>query len=204
MSTEYDDDLHNDAIFNGTDNDPAFYCWPYEQFKSEINQLLLGSSITIKADIINGVDFDAVKFNEIRIQFKLHNKSLQNDFDNDFGNSVVHMTRFGTNYYRCHNRIYAISLDRDINMEFRYANMQWVNPNETFRKIKKNNPFLSPYGLWKIQISGNIDALSKYHNETIDMELIGHGSYLKHGAYTANTCNNQLDDYYSFYKIISA
>lgn len=204
MSTEYDDDLHNDAIFTGTDIDPAFYCWPYEQFRSEINQLLHGSSIKIKADIINGVDFNAVKFNEIRIHFKLHNKSLQNVFDNDFGNSVVHMTRFGTNYYRCHNRIYAISLDRDINMEFRYANMSWVNPNETFRKITKNTPFLSPYGLWNITISGNIDALSKYQNETMDLLLIGHGSYLKHGAYTANTCNNKLNDHYSFYKIISA
>lgn len=204
MSAEYDDDLYSSAVFNGTEINPAFYRWPYEQFKSEIYQLLLGSPVKIKADIINGVDFNAVKFNEIRIHFKLHNKVLQNEFDNDFGNLTIHMTRFGTNYYRCHNRIYGISIDRDINMEFRYANMQWINPNETFEKIKKNTPFLSPYGLWQIQISGNIGVLSKYQNETMDMELLGRGSFLKHGAYTASTGNNQLDDYYPFYKIISA
>lgn len=110
ISTEYDDYSHYNAIFNGTVNEPAFYRWPYAKFENEIKKLLNGESVTINADIVNGVDFNAVKFQNIH--FKLKNESRQNEFDGKFANLVTNMTMFGTNYYRCHNRIYSIGLDR--------------------------------------------------------------------------------------------
>lgn len=81
--------------------------------------------------------------------------------------------------------------------------MQWKNPNLTFKKIQDNSAFLSPYGMWQIQISGNLTDFATFQNETIDLELLGSGSYIKHGEFTNRICNSQLDNFYSFYKLIS-
>lgn len=207
LSNEYANDLRTYASFRGSlhdsPNQPAFYTWPYDQIKDEIKKLFKGKTVVLHADIVNGFDGNAVKANLMHLHFKLHNRKLQEKFDKEFNAVLIRQTMFGASSYRCHNRIYSIPLNNGpltFGYDF-YGNRYVVD-----RKIEESPPFYSPYTMWEIKFKANrgiSGLLSPFLNEPMDLELVGEGSYLAHGNFTKNNCNDQLDHYYSFHKIIS-
>lgn len=115
LLNEYDDSMHpNVDSDGGIGSQPPFYTWKYHEYKPQIKNVLQGDEITIKADVIHGVNQNAVKFNKISIFFRLLDDALQNELDNELSNFRINMTMVGTNYYRCNNRYYRIPLDRNL------------------------------------------------------------------------------------------
>lgn len=209
LPAEFYNHIRNSVSFDGTDQ-PPFYTWKYDSIKNEIENLLSGEKITIKSDIANGVNQNAVKFNEIALRFKLHNSSKQNEFEQKFLGLEINLQMKGSFDYRCNERIYPISVgasDDENELNIYYAGelidniLHYVRWNMAFDKIRKNPAFLSPYGEWNIQLTGdrqiNIDVLKDFMNEEIDLELHGHGLYLPHRQFSDSICNNQLDKYYA-------
>lgn len=199
ISTEYDNVRHSDVYFDGT-NQPPFYAWKYRSIKKEINKLFDGNRMVVRSDIAHGVNKNAVKFDEITIRFKLLNERAQYNFNEKFSGFQINMTIIGNSYYRCNKRIYSISLDRNVEI---ISNHTSINPNDTYRKIKDNDAFLSPYGMWMITLSGDFSKLQDFKNQPMDLELIGHGQYIEHGEYTVGTCTDELNKNYNFDKMIS-
>ncbi|XP_055325734.1 uncharacterized protein LOC129579606 [Sitodiplosis mosellana] len=203
LSNEYENVTFSDIGFDG-ELLPPFYIWKHHTIRNEIRNLFKGESIIIAADIMKGVDLNAVKFNEIQLRFKLQNETAQNRFNGRLNGFLINMTMIGNNNYRCNKRIYCIPLDRNVEIVHHFVNGQWVGPNDVHRKIADNEAFLSPYTTWMIQLSGgDFRKLDDFHKETIDLELIGRGKYLMHGTFSMHNCNDQLDKYYNFEKIIS-
>lgn len=207
LSADADSTMHSDDIdFDGSSrHHPVFYLWSYDNFKYEIDNLLQGNSVILKADIGHGVDLNAVKFRKIAIRFKPRNTFQQNEFDKQMSNSRLNMTLFGVNYYRCENRIYSIPLDKEIELTFIYNHgnneSSWSYLNDAYKKIDKNSAFLSPYNAWIVQLDHPWPE--KFRNNVIDLELIGKGSFLRSGDFSQKICNEELDKYYTFEKLIS-
>lgn len=97
------------------------YVWKYYEYKDEIKNRLQGKPITIKADVVRGVNQNAIEFNDIRLNFKLIDAASQVELNNELRNFCVNMTMVGTNYYRCSNRYYRIPLDQNLAIEFTFA-----------------------------------------------------------------------------------
>lgn len=190
-----------------------FYIWENSVFKNEIQKLLLGEEITMTSDISNGLNINAVKFNEIEIRLKAANQTNQFELNNAVNGFTVTMAMVGNNYYRCDSRIYSISADDNIfieySMTFDSSGDGYVsNPNKVYETIQKNDYFLSPYATWNIKLTNNtannFNALTKFSNETIDLELIGHGQYFKNkgSLLTSEICNDQLDQFYNLNSVL--
>lgn len=116
------------------------------------------------------------------------------------------MTMVGTNYYRCNNRYYQIPLDRNVDIVFKFkkdANLEPNDPNGNYDQIASYAPFLSPYVMWTINLTGDFNKLKGIVDKPIDLQLIGSGQYLEHGTLSNEICNNQLDKYYNFDQTIS-
>lgn len=202
---KYDAFIHKDKTFDSKKEYSApFYVWKDLTIKNEIMKLLNGRGITLKADITKGLDLNAVKFNEIGIHLKLANETLQSDLDNKLKNFKLTMTMIGSNYYRCGNKFYYISVDEDITLSYimdKQPNGQPVDPNDVYRKIQQNDFFLSPYTMWNIKLTnltGSFDQFEKFKNETIDLELVGRGQYIEQNpTFTNDICTEQLDKLYN-------
>lgn len=207
VSNEFDASLHSDVDFDGSiGSQPPFYVWKYREYKDEIENLLQGKEITIKADVVRGVNENAIKFNSIGLNFKLNKAALQTKLNNELRNFKVYMTMVGNNYYCCENRYYSIPLDMNIPLEFTVEKRADGTPkdrNDHYKKILENAPFLSPYVMWTIKLSGDYCRLQDFTNVGLDLELIGSGQYLKQGEFTKKLCNCQLDRYYSLDSTIS-
>lgn len=207
LSADADSTMHSDDIdFDGSSrHHPVFYRWSHEKFKYEIDNLLQGKSVILKADIVYGVDLNAVKFRKIAIRFRPRDTVHQNEFDKEMSNSRLNMKLFGVNYYRCENRIYSIPLDKEIQLTFIYNNgnneSSWSYLNDAYKKIDTNSAFLSPYNAWCVQLDRAWPQ--KFRNAVVDLELIGKGSFLRSGDFSRKICNEKLDKYYTFEKLTS-
>ncbi|CAB0036374.1 unnamed protein product [Trichogramma brassicae] len=117
----------------------------------------------------------------------------------DAQNFSVTLTHLGHSFYRCDDKVYLIP---SANQTIQYSMNQHdesnvpVTTNKVYDKIAKNQPVLSPYATWQIQLNhdeNDFDELSKYANEMIDLVLEGTGQYID---LNLDVCNNQLDQYY--------
>lgn len=207
VQTKYGSTIHPKAVFDGGDgSQPPFYTWKYHEYKDQIKNLLQGKEVTIKADVTRGVNQNAVTFKKIGIYFKLLDAGLQSELDNILLNFKINMTMVGTNYYRCSNRYYQIPLDRNVDITFKFnkdADRAPTDPNGNYNQIFENTPFLSPYVMWSITLTGELSKLQTFVDQIVDLELIGSGQYLEHGEFSNEICNDQLDKYYNFDKTIS-
>lgn len=189
------------------DKAATFYTWQYDDIKDAIDELLQGQQILLKADIANGMNQNAVKFKEIAIYLKLSNESAQTELDAKLQGFNVIMTMVGNNYYRCGNRSYSMSVDDNIVIEYsikRNDKGKPVSCNGVYAKIQDGDFFLSPYTMWGIQLAGNFDELNCFRNKIVDLQLIGHGQYVKQSSsLIGEFSNNVLDKHYDFDGIIS-
>lgn len=87
---------------------------------------------------------------------------------------------------------------RPLNLEFSFEPGRKTPTvrNVAYDKLNASNPSLSPYTFWMVQLTnGSFEELAEYM-ENVDIELCGHGQYVKENA---NICNSNLDKYYSRY-----
>lgn len=195
----------------------SFYKWNEYNIQSDIEKLLHGDEIIIKADITKGLDINALRFNEIELQLVLADKSKQIEFDNILEKLHMRMTIAGNNYLRCDSRFYYISLDDEIVIEYslkKDSNGKPTRTNDMYRKITDRFFFFSPYIMWKIQlitdssdslnIPESLNELIKFNNIAIDLMLTGRGQYYKNQEiHSFGICNKQLDEFYRFDDTIS-
>ncbi|XP_055849961.1 uncharacterized protein LOC129914646 [Episyrphus balteatus] len=210
--SEYSKFTHNNNIFNSnTTGSSPFYVWKHDTINNELQRLLNGSEIFIKADISKGLNYNSIKFSDIGLNFKLKNASLQNSFNGVIQNFALTMTLVGNNYYRCGERYYFISFDDDITISYTLQKddtKNWINPNVVYTTIRDSHTFLSPYGLWNIKLksvnkSVSFNQLKTFANESIDLELIGRGYYIEQDPdFNFNICDQYLDTFYSVDNIV--
>lgn len=111
-------------------------------------------------------------------------------------------------YYRCNERLYYISMNENIAIEYslrKGTDGRPVQINKIYEKILKNDYFLSPYTTWTVRLATGPDndasfaRLVKFANETVDVELIGDARYVSNGLLMPEICNSELDKYYRYY-----
>lgn len=203
---KYDRYIYNDIQFDDLNSDSEpFYVWKNGEIKNEIVKLLQGEEITIKSDITKGVDKNAIKFKEIGIHLKAFDESTQNELNAALQNARLVMTILGNNYYRCGTRVYYISVDDNIVINYTLAKDSKGKPidqNLVYEKINKYDYFLSPYAMWKIKLVFTNDRpkfnARNFQDKWIDLQLIGRGQYLEQGPFTMEICNDDLDKFYNF------
>lgn len=184
------------------DAEKPFYKWNRQNSKNEIVDLFNGNDVIFVADIKKGLDFSAVKFNEIWTQFKLKNETVQKHFDSVISNFRIKMKMVGNNFYRCDKRVYYISLKRNDFISFSLRNGRPVNPNDIYMKLKNADAFLSPYTTWMISIERKNgepirNELKEFGNYVDEMSLVGYGSYVSNSEnFMRNFCDEHLDEYY--------
>ncbi|XP_031631115.1 uncharacterized protein LOC116345674 [Contarinia nasturtii] len=213
-------DLHNSKVILGkydcdivTSESTTFYTWHYYDIKENLIKLFEGLEIFVRADIAKGIHENAVKFKEIAIDFKLKNETKQTDMDAKLKYFNVKMRMVDNMFYQCGQRSYCMSII-DNNIDFLYSIKK--NPtgdpeytNEVYKKIKDGDFFLSPYTLWAIQLEsrekvGDFSHLKEFKDEIMDVQLRGHGQYLKQStSFTRDVSINDLDKQYHFNSIIS-
>lgn len=193
--------------FSGRDFDSIqpFYTWQHQEFKNDVQQLLDGKLITMSADISKGLNYTAVKFKEISINLKVANEMRQNEMNQKLETFEIVMTMVGNNYYRCNSRIYYTSMDKDVVLIYHMRNGSVAGKNDIYQKISDSDYFLSPYTVWKIQLTSKLyspqiyDGLKSFKNEKIDLQLTGVGQIIKNKIKTEfELCSDDLDDYYTF------
>ncbi|XP_003424252.1 uncharacterized protein LOC100680511 [Nasonia vitripennis] len=209
--TEYDQYIHSRVPFNSNlAISKPFFVWSHDEYKNAIKRLLLGEKIILKSDIIRGSKQNAIKFNVVGINFKLENETMQSELNEQLKYLKVEMMHMGTSYYRCHNKFYTIVSDNQTLMYTFMKNENGVpqDSSDSYKKLEKYEPFLSPYTLWSIQLrkydlsKNNIFAsLANYTNEKIDLELEGVGQYVDSDFTTL--CNDNLNKYYAVDDTIS-
>lgn len=199
-----DVDFKNESILG------PFYKWNNNEIKNEIDKLLQGEEITVTADIMERVDLNALKFNEIGIELKIGKEDAQEQLNIDLENFGVTMTMVGKNYYRCNTKIYCMPIDKDIVIDYSFKKRPDGKPyimNSIYKTIYKNDYFLSPYTTWKIKLynfienntqneSTNFSKLSRFAEEPIYLQLVGRGQYFSNGPLSLEVCD---DESYKFY-----
>ncbi|CAG8818216.1 39101_t:CDS:2, partial [Gigaspora margarita] len=196
------------TVFNSENKTSRpFFVWENKKYSQEISKLLNGEEVTIKADIIKSdSNKSAIKFNEIGIRFKSIDKTIQDNIDHELEYFDIEMVHLGNSYYRYGDKYYMIISNKQvITYSFEKTENDRNKPlrrNEVYNKIKKGELMLSPYTMWKIKLeptnNTGFSELKKYNK--VDLELVGHGSYMK---YTKNSNNLSLmvENYYKEYEI---
>lgn len=195
-------------------NERPFFVWKYRDYKNEITKLLSGELVTLNADVLAASSRNSVKFNKILLDFRLADKSKQNEFYNVISGLGVGMDIIGYNYYRCNERIYYVPLDSTISLEYQIK----INGNNQIDAIKHgahyprvldSKPFLSPYNTWQIGFNKTIADDDKYQKlkqfigQEIDLHLIGVGSETLNYGEGKEVCNDVEVNYnYAFDRII--
>lgn len=176
-----------------------FYVWKNVDYYESIRNLLIGQAIILRADVLNGLSKNAVKFGKIRINFITAVNAARQNMENDLKAFNVSMTHLGNSYYRCGKRFYVIRSNR---REIEYS---LDEDDRTGKSIAGNEdiPTLSPYAMWKIQLTNangeGFDVLHKY-KRLVDLELVGRGSYVEENA---KVCEDDLENPYEVDETIS-
>lgn len=155
-----------------------FYTWRNYEIRDEIRQLFAGEKVYLMADVTRGSQLNAVKFNSIGIDFRMANGTSASELQDILESFHVTMTHMGNSHYRCGNRTYTInSPSREVSSRIgrEYQTAVGSAGDET---LSSNIALLSPYALWRFQLSGDsFDALSPFVGR-VDIELHGYGQYV--------------------------
>ncbi|CAB0033120.1 unnamed protein product [Trichogramma brassicae] len=198
---EHDQFVHQNIVFDGTEGQSEpFYAWKHDEHRINIEKLLHGQKVTLKADIEHGFEGNAVKFNKIGIDFASPNKTVQLKLRESLRGFSVTLIHLGRSLYRCDDRVYTIpSASETIKYsmaEHRESHAP-ATTNMIYDKIAVNKPVLSPYATWQMQLNhprNHFHELSKYSSEMVDLLLVGTGQYVD--SKLPEWCNEQLDQYY--------
>lgn len=204
--TKKDNYLFSDTEFG--EYVPPFFVWEYDENKRNIQKMLQGEEVFMSADIVKGFEKYAVKFREIGIFSKAKITEIQNELDERLRNFEVTMKMIGNCYYRCGQRIYTFPTDENIQIKYEMDSNTTGTPtllNDTNEASVERDLFLSPYGLWSIQLKNvkNAHSLGKFFYFPINVELRGRGGYLDRDDYVKNDiCTDKLDEMYTLDSII--
>lgn len=139
-----DDSQKFGSSFTNDGTDPSsFYKWDGAENKMKVRKLLSGESIFLDANIIKGLDYDAIKFNEIYLLLHLQsNKSkLVGDFNKVLQKFQIKLTHSGNAFYRFKGKYYtASSTILDIQYSFKQiSNGLPKTTNSVFDKLKNGD-----------------------------------------------------------------
>jgi hypothetical protein len=190
--------IHSADFHSNYKSGQPFYTWQNNRYQDAILDLLAGKEVVLKADVLNGVKGNAVKFNTIEIHFKSANKTIQEEANAMLSYFHVRLTHHGNSYYRCGTNFYVIRGD---NQTIEYSgekkhNGEPVDYNFVYRKLKDGDLLLSPYAMWSIRLVNvthvNFQEVEKF-GQHVDLELAGRGQYV---AQNADVCNHDLKMFY--------
>lgn len=159
--TTYERAIFSNVAFGSTMNSiaPPFYTFTYEEIgKMNANNLIRGNEIVLKTDLDYALLQTAVKFNEIGIEIRMHDQSLQNLVDTALTGYRVTLRMMGDGFYRCGSKFYTIPNDDNIVIGYSFGRQPNGKPsitNKIYEKLSANDYFLSPYGTWAIQLHSN-------------------------------------------------
>lgn len=181
---------------------PPFYVWQNEFISDEIEQLFSGSEVSLLADVTKGLTKNAVKFNRINVDFIGVNATIQADIDEILKPAIITLIHLGNSMYRCDNQFYKIQSSA-LNITFSRqtnANGIPIQRNQAFDKLLGGNNMLSPYTLWRLQLSNvNFDQLQELA-PFVSIELNGRGQYVSDASHV---CRTDLNKYYVIDESIS-
>lgn len=138
---------------------------------------------------------DAIKFLDIKFDFRTKNESLQQELDNVLESFRISPTHFGNSCYRYEDKIYFIST----NQYFIWYSTSGHVLSDSLLNIQHGDPILSPFGLWKVELSEfgynnfTFNELSKCRNE-IDLELAGTARFMERNKISSSELH--LNKYY--------
>ena len=94
--------------------------------------------------ILKEIFFEAVKF------------ELMSQLNNILSNFFVELTHFGESNYKYNERFYSINSyyhGEKLMLRYQYGcRNNCTNANESYKKLEKNKPLLSPYAFWGIKL----------------------------------------------------
>lgn len=159
--------------------------WKYEDFKNEIKKFLRGEEIILNADILKApkwsTSMNGVKFNNVLLDFRLVNGTVwsQDILYSTIAGLPVKMQMIGNNYFRCDKRIYSFpAITYPFNLRYFIhsldGKMDYIMPEHLYASVKNEDPFYSPYTVWKFQLEEErLRRGSRFANKKIDLLLIG-------------------------------
>lgn len=177
-----------------------FFEWPSLSYQDTITDLLSGKRITLRADIKQGLQLNAVKFNIIDLFFRAPDAVRQIEIDKLLQNFDIKITHMGSSYYRCGSSFYMInSQSIDILYSIKKDNGEPLRVNDVYTKLKLGDILLSPYSMWAIQLESKSDDKGAFLKlsalaDQIDLVLVGRGQYVRKDV---PVCYGTLDDYYA-------
>jgi hypothetical protein len=190
--------IHKAEFSSDYKSGQPFYVWDNKRYKGTILDLLAGKEVVVKADILNGVRKNAVKFNRIKINFKSVYRGIQEELDKLLVHFHVKMTHHGNSHYKCGNNFYVIRGDKQT-IEYSREKRQDGQPmdyNTVYANLRNGDLLLSPYAMWSVRLVNvtnvNFPELQKFGN-FVELELVGQGQYVSQGA---GICNQDLKEYY--------
>lgn len=164
-----------------------FFVWDKNTYKDMISKLFSGESVTAYTDVRKSFPrYDAIKFTEIEINFKVSDETTQTILTNvlkDFNIEAHHM---GNSYYRSKDQIFLLTsgeLDFSYGLE-KDSRGQLIHKNEVIEQVKNGDAMLSPYATWKLQLkhisedNPQVFHVLKQYARHVDIELIGRGHYV--------------------------
>lgn len=186
-------------------NNESLFVWDTFHYKDQIVELINGETVTLVADINDGLKLSAIKFNEVWLKFRLKDPIVQSEFDELLQGFSIVMNMVGNSFYRCDKRFYYMPLENTVRIAFSMERGQPNKPNEIYSKLKNGDPFLSPYSTWKVTLLSkqnnavDFKRLNRYRNNIIGIALEGRGQCLDNNIdFTYSICNEHLDNYYRF------
>lgn len=175
--------------FINTQRNMSFYKWTHNALSQKIEQLLTGKNVTLNADINGDVASvnNAVKFKDLQFVINLKNSTLQDEFNAVLNNFSISLEMIDNCYYRCNNATVSFSTQNVVRLYYSFEQDMAGRPmttNEIYSQISRNEPFLSPYTTWNVQLRANnanvteFSNFAKFMNEPMDFELMGVGKYI--------------------------
>lgn len=212
-------DEYNNTVINGNDkyiismpfsdelqSSLPFFEWKSEKFHSSFVDLFSHKNVSLNADIKEGLQLNAVKFNVIELRFKAHESAQQQELDSILNGFVVYLTHTGNSYYRCGASYYVIDgTSQEMMFGFEKKDGIPVHQSTAYQKIKGGTVILSPYTMWNLRLqnigkdTNAFDKLLAFANH-VDLLLIGHGQYVRNDA---PVCGQSLDEYYPVEKTVA-
>lgn len=185
--------------FISTVEDMKFYEWPNDKSKNKITNLLSGQNISLNANVNkSSVSHHAVAFKDLQLKFVLKDSKLQQEFDKVLNDFSISMEIIDNCYYRCDTKIYYRSVGEIVTLKYHFERDVQGKPkgtNSIYDQISENDPFLSPYTTWNVQLhavkTSDFSTLQKFVNESIDLRLMGTGKFIDSELDLAQICSHQ-------------
>ncbi|KAG4079571.1 hypothetical protein HA402_012655 [Bradysia odoriphaga] len=163
----------------------AFFVWNHSDIHDSVHKLLAGEKITLLADIKRSRRrYNAMKFNKIDLYFRSSDEDVTDRLNIALQRFEVQLTHNGVSSYRCNNNFYQI-VTAPLSLYFSFKKDKHDVPLTrvgTYDMLLHNQPVLSPYASWEIQIVSHrgkdVSQLARFNAFPIDIELHGTGKFV--------------------------